>query len=72
MTDKELDGLDQWAKSAESGVSYEDVKRYRAYVGLLQSGNEYEIKWEDSGRDAPTRKPNPRVSGYSYVPSIMC
>ena len=72
MSKEELANLGAMAKFLGKQLHEEDVRIYRDYVGLLQSGNEYSLKWEDSGRDAPTRKPNPRLQGYLYVPSILC
>lgn len=67
MTRPELEILQGLSK-----LNAEDVKLYREYVGLLQSGNEYSINWELAGRDVPTRKPAPRLPEYKYVPSLCC
>jgi hypothetical protein len=64
--------MDALAKTSQGGLDPVDVKAYKQYVGMLQSGNEYQIDWDLAGRDAPNRKPNPKLPGYKYVPSILC
>jgi len=62
------------AQNPKNGVDPADVSAFEQYVGLLQSSNEYSIKWnsDEEWRSAPTRTPNPRLKGYQYFPSILC
>jgi hypothetical protein len=74
MTAEELKMLEALASGPKARLHAEDVSAYRQYVGLLQSGNEYQIAWGigDEWRQAPTRSPGVRLPGYQYVPSILC
>lgn len=58
---------------ASGKLDGEDLRQYKAYVASLQSGNEYRIDWELSGRDKPEAKvPKPQQLGFLYVPSLFC